>query len=92
MLKRHKLSATHERMRLVRSQMIHTLMDEGTVPNLAFTDEKNFDVQRSLKHQNVRVWGRTGSLKHRTVNRRQNIASVMVWAAITDTGRCFRVS
>ena len=62
-------------------------MKDGTVPNLVLTDEKKFDVQQCLNHQNDRVWSRDGSVEGRRVSRRQNPLSVMVWAGITATGR-----
>ena len=52
MQKRHELSITHERMRLDRCQHILNLMKDGTMPNLVFTDEKKFDFQQCLTHQN----------------------------------------
>ena len=87
MRKRHELSTTHERMRLVRCQHILNLMKDGTVPNLVFMDEKEFDIQQCLNHQNDRVWSRDGSVEGRRVTRHQNALSVMVWAAISATGR-----
>ena len=57
------------------------------VPNLVFTDEKKFDVEQCLNHQKDRVLGRDGSVEGRRVSRRHNPLSVMVWAAITATGR-----
>ena len=62
-------------------------MKDGTVPNLVFTDEKRFDVQQCLNHQNDRVWSRDGSVEGRRVSQHQNPLSVMVWAAITATAR-----
>ena len=53
MQKRHEVSTTHERMRLDRCQHILNLMKDGMVPNLVFTDEKKFDVQQCLSHQNA---------------------------------------
>ena len=38
--KMHKLSTTHECMRLDRCQHILNIMKDGMVPNLVFTDEK----------------------------------------------------
>ena len=87
MQKKHELSTTHERIRLDRCQHILNLMKDGKVPNLVFTDEKKFDVQQCLNHQNDRVWSRDGSVEGRSVSRRQNPLSVMVWAAIIATGR-----
>ena len=74
-------------MRLDRCQHILNLMKDGTVPNLVLTDEKKFDVQQCINHQNDRVWSRVGSVEGRRVSRRQNPLPVMVWAAITATGR-----
>ena len=87
MQKRHELSTTPEHMRLDRCQHILNLMKDRMVPNLVFTDEKKFDVQQCLNHQNDRVWSRDGSVEGRRVSWRQNPLSVMVWVAITATGR-----
>ena len=77
MQKRHELSTTREHMRLDRCQHILDLMKDGTVPKLVFTDEKKFDVQQCLNHQNDRVWSRDRSVEGRRVNRRQNPLSVI---------------
>ena len=74
-------------MRLDRCQHIRNLMKDRTVQNFLFTAEKKFDVQQCLNHQNYGVWSRDGSVEGRRVNCRQNPLSVMVWAAITATGR-----
>ena len=87
MQKRHELSTTHEHMRLHRCRHILNLLKDGTVPNLVFTDEKKFDVQQCLNHQNDRVRSRDGSVEGRRVSRCLNPLSVIVWAAITATGR-----
>ena len=87
MHKRHELSTTHEHTRLDRCQHILNLMKDGTVPNLVFTAQKNFDIQQCLNHQNDRVWSRDGWVEGRRVSQCQNPLSVMVWVAITDTGR-----
>ena len=87
MQKRHELSTTHECMRLNRCQHILNLMKDGVVPNFLFTDEKKYDVQHCLNHQNNRIWSRDGSVEGRRVIRHQNLLSVMVWAAITATGK-----
>ena len=50
--KMHELSTTHERMTLDRCRHILNLMKDRTVPNLVFTDEKKFNDQQCLKHQN----------------------------------------
>ncbi|KAF2344732.1 hypothetical protein FHG87_024512 [Trinorchestia longiramus] len=48
---------------------------------------KKFDIQQVVNHQNVRVWSSSSSVEGRIVMRRQNAQSVMVWAAVTATGR-----
>ena len=53
-----------------------------------FTDEKKFDIQQVVNQQNDRVWGSSNTVEGRIVTRRQNPQSVMVWAAVTATGRC----
>jgi transposase len=84
---RHELTDRHERMRLERCQHILDLIEDGTLPNLVFSDEKKFDIEQSVNRQNDRVWSRDGSVATRTATRRQNPMSVMVWAAVTATGR-----
>ena len=59
------------------------LIEDGMLPNLVFSDEKKFDVERSVNHQNDRVWGRNASVE----GRRVSPSSFMVWAAVTATGR-----
>ena len=61
---------------------------QGTVPNLVITDEKKIDIQQVVYQQNNRVWGSSSSINGRIVTRRQNPQSVMIWAAVTATGRC----
>ena len=61
--------------------------DGGTVQNFVFTDEKKFDIQEVVNQQNDRVWASSSSIEERIVTRRQNPQSVMVWAAVTETGR-----
>ena len=37
--------------------------------------------------QNDRIWSRKGKVESWVVTQRQGAASVMVWAAVTETGR-----
>ena len=55
--------------------------------NLVFSDKKKLDVEQCVNHQNDRVWSRNASVEGRRVSRLQNPTSVMVWAAVTATGR-----
>ncbi|KAF2345183.1 hypothetical protein FHG87_024060 [Trinorchestia longiramus] len=47
---------------------------------------KKIDIQQVVNHQNVRVWSSSSSVEGRIVIR-QNAQSVMVWAAVTESGR-----
>ena len=87
MLHRHELTEHHKRMRMERSRQILDEIDQGTLPNLVFTDEKKFDIQQVVNQQNDRVWGSSTSVEGRIVTRRQNPQSVMIWAAVTPSGR-----
>ena len=60
---------------------------DGTLPNLVFTGEKKFDVQQVVSQQNDQAWTSSSSTDGRVVTRRQNPQSVIVWAAVTETGR-----
>ena len=91
MQKCHELTPRHERMRVERCRHLLNLMEDGMLPNLVFSDEKKFDVEQCVNHQNDHVWGRNASLEGRRVSRRQNPASVMDWAAVTATGRSLLV-
>ena len=59
---------------------------EGMLPNLVFTDKK-FDIQQAVNQKNDRVWASSSTTEGRIVTRRQNPQSVMVWAAVSATGR-----
>ena len=60
---------------------------EGMLPNLVFTDKKKFDIQQTINQKNDRVWVSSSTIEKRIVTRCQNPQSVMVWAAVTTTGR-----
>ena len=48
---------------------------------------KKFDIQQVVNQQNDRVWGSSSSVKGRIATRRQYPQSVMIWAAVTPSGR-----
>ena len=52
MLYRHELPEHHKRIRMERSRQILEEIDQGTLPNLVFTDEKKFDIQQVVNQQN----------------------------------------
>ena len=57
------------------------------LPNLIFSNEKKFDVQHHVNPQNNHVWSCDGEVGPRRVIQAQGAASVMVWAAVTESGR-----
>ena len=86
MLHRQELTANHVDVMTQKCRKI-LQEDDGTLSNLVFTDEKKFDIQHVVSQQNKRVWASSLSTEERIVTRRQNQQSVMVWAAVTETGR-----
>jgi hypothetical protein len=54
---------------------------------LVFSDEKKFDIEQSVNLQNDIVWSPDWSVATRTATRSQNPMSLVVWAAVTATGR-----
>lgn len=87
MLHRQELTENHVAMRAQKCRKILQEIADGTLPNLVFTDEKKFDIQQVVNQQNDRIWTFSSSTERRIVTRRQNPQSVMVWAAVTETGR-----
>ena len=81
------LSAKTVEKHLARARILFSQLEAGTLPNLVFCDEKKFDVQHHMNPQNDRVWSRDGEVGPRRVTRDQGAASVMVWAAVTESGR-----
>ncbi|KAF2354610.1 hypothetical protein FHG87_014634 [Trinorchestia longiramus] len=74
-------------MRAERSRHILNEIAQFTLLNLVFTDEKKIDIQQVVNHQKERVWSSSSSVEGRIVTRRQNAQPVMVWAAVTATGK-----
>ena len=79
--------SSHPRIKEWRCRHLLNLMEDDMLSNLVFSDEKKFDVEQCVNHQNDRFWGRNESVEGRRVSRRQNPTSVMVWAAVTANGR-----
>ena len=52
-----------------------------------FTDEKKFDKLEVVNQQNDRVWASSSSTEEKIATRRQSLPSVMVWSAVTETGK-----
>lgn len=62
-----------------------------TLPYIVCSGDKKYDVQLHFNGQNDRIYSGTGDSDHGTVARRQALASVMVWAAVTGTGKSLLV-
>lgn len=90
MQKQHKLTAVNKFMRFARCRHILDQMRNGTLQTLVFINEKKFDVQHAINHQNDGVWRRNGSVECRPANQRQCPLSVIVRAAVTATRRSER--
>ena len=81
MLHCHELTDCHVSMRAWKCRKILRDINESTLPNLVFTDEQ------AVNQQNEKIWAFLSSTERRIVTRHQNPLSVMVWAAVTETGR-----
>ena len=86
-VKKQQLSAQVVDKRLQRSQILLSRIQDGMLPNLIFSDEKKFDVEQHFNTQNDQVWSRDGVEGSRVVTRKQYPTSVMVWAAVTESGK-----
>lgn len=84
------LTLAQKAVRLARAKVLKHLHVGGELENLVFSDENFFTVQQYVNKQNDRVWLECKSkdnLDQRIAMRKQAPASVMVWAAVTATGR-----
>ena len=87
---RQLLGAATNAKRLARSRLLRGKLRDGTLRNIVFSDEKVFTVHVSFNHPNNRVLSRGRQSipeDHRRVYRTQKPASVMVWAAVSESGR-----
>ena len=85
-VKKHQFSAQVVDKRLQRCKILSRIQDD-TLPNLVFSDEKKFDVEHHFNTQNDRVWSRNEDEIYRVMARKQCPVSVMFWAAVTEPGR-----
>ena len=86
----HELTEQQKRNRLAKSKALKKRFAGQTSPNIVFSDEKLFTVEQVVNHQNDRIWCKEISFSNKDqfhATRRQKPASVMVWAAVTATGR-----
>ena len=86
-MRKQLLSAKTVEKCLARARILLSHFEAGTLPNLVFSDKKKFDVQHYVNPQNDRVWSRDVEVGPRKVTRAQGAASIMVWAAVSESGR-----
>jgi hypothetical protein len=91
--KLHKAQLLTEKMKRVRLERAKVLLQLDAVRDwetIVFSDEKIFTIEQRLNSQNDRMWlspSSAASINDRRVSRSQKPASVMVWAAVTATGK-----
>lgn len=86
----HELTSKKKATRLERVKSLKRRHVRGELNNLVFSDEKLFTIQQFVNKQNDRVWATSRSSinsDYFRATRTQGAASVMVWAAISATGR-----
>lgn len=86
----HELTPKQKKVRLERVKGLIQLHASGGTPNTVFSDEKKFIVEQFVNKQNDRIWLQQKSSENldiRLATRRQAPAQLMVWAAVTATGR-----
>lgn len=88
--KMQELTDAQKKVRLQRAKELLRLQKSNQLPNIVFSDEKNFTIEQYVNKQNDRVYLKERSnenLALRTATRTQAPPSVMVWAAVTADGR-----
>ena len=68
-------------------EILLSCLEAGMLSNLVFSDKKKLDVQHHVNLQNDRVWSCDGEVGPRRVTQVQGMASVMVWAPVTESVR-----
>ncbi|KAF2351789.1 hypothetical protein FHG87_017456 [Trinorchestia longiramus] len=66
MMKRHEFTEYHASMRAERSRYIRNEIAQSKLPNLVLTDERKFDIQHVVNHQNDRIWSSSSSAEARS--------------------------
>ena len=80
------ISKTVEK-RLARARIVFSRLEAGPLPYLVFSNEKKFNVQHHVNHQNNCIWSCDGKVGPQRVTGAQGAVSVMVWEAIAKSGR-----
>ena len=86
-VEKHQFSAKVVDKRLQRCKILFSCIQDGTLSNLVFSNEKKFDIEHNFNAQNYLVWSRNGDEESRLVARTQCPALVMVWAAVPESGK-----
>ena len=91
MTNRQQLTDLQKQKRLDRSKILLNAMKDGTqAGEIVFSDEKMFTVEAKFNSQNDRILAKSADSippSVKTVFRRQKPASVMVWAAVSESWR-----
>jgi len=91
MTSRQQLTALQKQKRMERSKILLNAMKDGTqAGEIVFSDEKMFTVEAKFNSQNDRILAKSADsipTSVKSVFHRQKPASVMVWAAISESWR-----
>ena len=85
---RQLLGAATKAKRLAQASLLRRKLRDGMLRNIVFSDDELFTVQACLDQENDRVLSRDRQSiqeDHRRVYRTQKPASVMVWAAVSES-------
>ncbi|EYC28409.1 hypothetical protein Y032_0007g3212 [Ancylostoma ceylanicum] len=88
--KRHELSYAQKKARVKKCKRLPDRTANGEHLRMLFTDEKLFTVEQSYNSQNIQWLSRTSNEANdagRTISRSTKLASIMVWASVSATGR-----
>lgn len=88
--KRQTLSEAVKKKRLERSKALLRELKSGTAGEIVWSDEKIFTVEMAHNRRNDRIIGKSAKdipYNQKTVHRTMKPASVMVWAAVSETWR-----
>ena len=86
----HNLTDQMKKTRLRKCKLLLARLKRGSHRNIVFSDEKLFTINQAHNHHNDRIWCKnkiSANLIGRKVMKKTNPDSVMVWAAITSTGK-----
>lgn len=88
--KAHDLTDAQKEDRLDKAKELIRLIESGQLPNLVFSDEKSFKIERFMYKQNDQVYipdKLAENLQLQLASKNQTPQMLMVWAAITADGR-----